>query len=474
MARSAEHSRATRSFDANDGAPSVPCTHSASCNGSDHRAVWIWEGKLAPGEVTILTGAAGKGFVSADIIARVLNGDSFPDEGIRSDGFPSERNPAQPAAGNPASRAPLPVVVVASNRETFDNIARRVEAAGGDTERLQVLPFFAVDDEPQKDEHSPLSASITRGTRSAECGTGEPCATTHRSLITPHQPPDLDYVDHLLALLPEGTLVVVDSVAIRLARRGAELREETLDELRSWAAVARRWRAAVLVITGGLPANPNRAFAALASCGVAASIWALHRDEISLDDRRYLVPLRSARASDATSLVLRIRPAPAQPAAGNSKPGAVARVEWRTPSVKTAEALVLAGAKAMRGGPLGDAKRWLLKRLAEGPVAVNRLKSEVEAGEHEQKPYSWRTVLRAMAELSILSTKVSPGGKAHYEWSLPIEQWQAGQPRPAARESCLEPCDPEQMPLRDTVIEKQMAMSLMEAETASGAALAPR
>jgi len=457
MARSAEKTGANASFDAHSSAPQVPC------NSYGYRSSSLWEGKLSLGELTIWTGAPGKGFVSADLIARVVNGAPFPpDEDFPSDGIPGQpaeggtaqpaagdtaqpasvntaqpaaEDPAQAAAGNAARRRPLPVVVVASNRDTFDSVARRVEAAGGDTERLYLLPFFATDDS--------TCQSLLDNRQSS----------THELPITPRRSLDLEYVENLLGQLPQGVLVVVDPIMVRLARRGAELRDDTLDELRSWAAVARRSRAAVLVITGGLPPNTNRAYAALASCGVAASIWALYRDENFLDDRRYLVPLRSSGASDATSLVLRIRPPE------GAEPGAVARVEWREAGIKTAEALVLAGAKAARRGPLIDAERWLLKCLADGPVAVNWLKSEVEKGDGEPKPFSWRTVLRAMSDLSILSMKkIAVDGKAQNEWSLPVEQWRAGQTRRSAGGSPDATWDGEQGALRGAVLEKLVAL----------------
>ncbi|HEV3023615.1 MAG TPA: AAA family ATPase [Pirellulales bacterium] len=327
MARSHEEREAMGSFDALGAgsaflrllaAATEPANTSCpppQIQGPDHHAQgadWLWERKLAPGEVTILAGAPGKGFVAADIMARALNGAAFPCDANR---------------GDAARRMPLPVLVAAQNRDTFDSIEPRVSAAGGDTERLRVLPCFHVVDAVADAEDDAANDDAANG----------PIA---RSAI--------DQVDDLLAVLPAPTLVIIDPVPIRLARRGAELHPETAFELRDWAAIARRWRAAVLVVTGALPSNANRALNALGASGEAGTILALHRDDKSLDDRRYLVPFRSARSSDRDSLVLVIGPPE------GAAPGAVAGVKWRTTTIKTAEALELAAAKPVRGGPQAD------------------------------------------------------------------------------------------------------------------------
>lgn len=94
--------------------------------------------------------------------------------------------------------------------------------------------------------------------------------------------------------------------------------------------------------------------------------------------------------------------------------GAV-RVEWRGPCSYVAEDLLAPPRNA--GGKLGEAKRFLLNTLGEGPVELDEIKSAAA-----KKSISFRTVERAKSDLGIGSLRRGFGKGSVLFWALPRQE----------------------------------------------------
>lgn len=86
------------------------------------RVEWLWPGRIPRGKLTILDGdpGVGKTTLTADLAARVSQGDSMP--------------------GETSGRSPAGVLLVSAEDGVADTLRPRVEAAGADLYRVHALP----------------------------------------------------------------------------------------------------------------------------------------------------------------------------------------------------------------------------------------------------------------------------------------------------------------------------------------------
>ncbi|HVC93454.1 MAG TPA: AAA family ATPase [Pirellulales bacterium] len=352
-------------------------------NGAEgtERVEWLWPGRLALGQLTILTGGtmSGKSFLSADLAARVTNGFEWPDAiGDRAD------------AGNgeiPPNAKPARVLIVPGNPSRARRLWPRLAAAGADLDRVVVDQA-----DRSKIPNDEIVASIDEAlTRAGDC-----------------------------------KLVIFEPPPLAFASRGAELDEECVAFFQSLANLAARRELAVLVVVGlrhdfSAPVS-KRQLGALASCGAAMSVWALLRDEAT-PELRYLVAARSTEADDQTAMAFRVRQD------RSCASSTAARVEWRADVLATADGASRAfgGAAASRRAVRIDAMRWLKSLLLDGGMPVTEIQREARGA-----GYSWATVRRAQQELPVSAHREYYDGSGHWLWEMEADAWIAGQNRVAS------------------------------------------
>jgi putative DNA primase/helicase len=83
---------------------------------------WLWPGRIPRGKVTMLTGdpGLGKSFVTMDLAARVSTGAAWPDGSGKGMGYPAD------------------VLILSAEDDPADTIRPRLEAAGGDPDRITI------------------------------------------------------------------------------------------------------------------------------------------------------------------------------------------------------------------------------------------------------------------------------------------------------------------------------------------------
>jgi hypothetical protein len=284
------------------------------------------------------------------------------------------------------------VVICSAEDGLSDTIRPRMDAAGGDPDR--VLSLVTVPD-----------------------GDGE------RLLSIPE---DLDVIGHGIERVG-AELVIIDPLMAFLSGDVNSHRDQDVRRaLAPLAKLAEETGAAVLVVrhlnkaSGGNPLYRGGGSIEIIGAARSALLVARHPDD---ERRRVLAPLKSNLAPPAPSLAFILT------AANN---GAV-RVEWKGQSPLDAAALLSAPADHEERSTLSEAQDFLREVLAAGPVPA----AEVQA-EAKDAGISTRTLDRARRAIGVESKREGEPGKrggGTWRWSLPgiKDAKQKGwQPKPTA------------------------------------------
>jgi hypothetical protein len=315
---------------------------------------WLWPGRIPLGKVTLLEGDPdeGKSCVAIELAARVTRGVAMP-------------NTCDPA------RDPEGVVFVTAEDGLADTIRPRLDAAGGNPERVLVFPLDAL---PQIDEEG--LQTIEDAIRA--CGA--------RLLV----------LDPLNAFLSER----VDTYKDHHIRRA----------LAPLAALAARTGAAVLVIrhlnkSGGQNAK-YRGGGSIGIFGAARSALLAAPDP---DDpsRKVLALNKHNLSSDVPALGYELVEVELSPP--GDKPITTVQVRWLGPTRYTPrDLLVEQGGEEDRSG-LDEAMEAIRAIVAKGPVPVKDARARLRAA-----GISDRTADRARARLGV---RAHPTGyQGAWEW----------------------------------------------------------
>lgn len=330
---------------------------------------WFWRGRIPKGKLTLFDGNPGEGksAVCTDLAARKSVGRQWPD------GAPCE-------AGG--------VVICSAEDGLSDTIRPRVDAAGGDPDR--VLSLVTVPD-----------------------GDGE------RLLSIPQ---DLDVIRRGIERVG-AELVIVDPLMAFLSGDVNSHRDQDVRRaLAPLAKLAEETGAAVLVIrhlnktSGGNPLYRGGGSIGIIGAARSALLVARHPDD---ERRRVLAPLKSNLAEPAPSLAFILTEA---------ANGAV-RVEWKGETALSAAALLADPVDDEERDALTEAQAFLGEVLAGGPVPAKEVQEEAQAA-----GIAKRTLDRARKALGVESIRKGEVGKrggGTWLWSLPgikvanPETWQS-------------------------------------------------
>jgi hypothetical protein len=326
------------------------------------RVRWLWYGRIPRGKLTVLEGdpGLGKSTLALDVAARLTRGLPMPGE------HPDEHS------------EPADVVVVSYEDAPADTIRPRLEAAGADLDRVNVIDVLGG--------------------------------------VTVAFPDDTVAVERVVVANRAG-LLIIDPLSAALSEKVDWHRDGAGGGVRRalapLAGLAQRTGAAILAVRHLRKPSENGAGAiyrgggSIGIGGAARSVLLVGKDQQD-PDRRIIVPVKPNVARMAPALAFRLE----------DSDGA-GRIEWEgeVPGV-TADDLV-APARRVRDATLRGAEDFLLNALANGPVPSDEMEAAARAA-----GFSTRTTQRARALLGVQATK-APGGA----WVLALPSTGSGKPK---------------------------------------------
>jgi hypothetical protein len=308
-----------------------------STNGSDpslvrlsavrpERVRWLWPGRIPIGRLTLLDGdpGTGKSTVTMDLAARVTRGRNMPD-------------------GSPGLDAPRGVVLLTAEDGLADTVRPRLDAAGGDADRVVALRWVRA--------------------REAEDG------TPGRRLPTVRDVSDIERAVREVS----AAVVIVDPLSAYMGPADTHRDSDVRAALAGLAELAERLGVAVLAVRhlrkGGAGGNPLYAGGgSIAFVAAARSALLLARDpEDSTEERLVLAPLKSSLCRRPPSLACRVVETPDGTA-----------VRWEGESAHTAARLLEREDGEQRSDRAG-AMDWLRAALADGPRSAREVQREARS-----------------------------------------------------------------------------------------------
>ena len=315
------------------------------------RVDWLWRGRIPKGKLTLIDGdpGLGKSALVVDCAARKSVGRHWPD------GAPCE-------VGG--------VVICSAEDGLADTIRPRLDAAGGDPEKVLALGTLMEDGNERLISIPEDIPTIERGMERVDAAAV--------------------FIDPLMAFLS--------------GRHNAHKDQDVRRALAPLAGLAERTGSAVAVVrhlnkaSGGNPLYRGGGSIGIVGAARSALLVAKHPED---EGRRVLAPLKSNLAQPASSLAFSLTEA---------DNGAV-RVEWLGETTYTADALLSAPIDPEERSALGEAKEFLREALKDAPLWSNAVKKEArEAGISEM------TLRRAKEMLAVRSDKEADGS---WSWRLP-------------------------------------------------------
>jgi hypothetical protein len=318
------------------------------------RVDWLWRGRIPKGKLTLIDGdpGLGKSALVVDFAARKSVGGQWPD------GAPCE-------VGG--------VVICSAEDGLADTIRPRLDAAGGDPEKVLALSTLMQDGNERLISIPEDIPTIERGIERVNA--------------------DAVFIDPLMAFLS--------------GRHNAHKDQDVRRALAPLAGLAERTGAAVGVVrhlnkaSGGNPLYRGGGSIGIVGAARSALLVAKHPE---VDEQRVLAPLKSNLAQPASSLAFSLTEA---------DNGAV-RVEWLGETTYTADALLSAPIDPEERSALGEAKDFLRDALKDAPRWSKAVKKEASEAD-----ISEITLKRAKRELGVRSEKEADGSRT---WRLPEDK----------------------------------------------------
>lgn len=331
------------------------------------RVTWLSPGRLATGKLTILDGdpGLGKSTLLCDFAARITRGESLP-------------------GGQPGP--PRAVIIMSAEDDLFDTIRPRLDAAGGDPNRVFSL--------------STLPGTLAAGRLFA---------------IPAHLPLLEDVITRL-----DVALLVIDPLVAFLERRLSVHNDQ--DVRRAGAALkdlAERTGIAIVAVRHlNKTASTNALYRGGGSIGVigAARCGLLLAADPDDPARRILASSKANLARPPASLAFRLVSVP------NTD---VARIAWEGESPHTAADLLRPATNRERATALNAVRAWLRQALHAGPRPAAEMLTEAQAD-----GISEIALKRARRAEGVIARK-ERGRRGAWTWSLPAQNGKGDHPTPS-------------------------------------------
>jgi len=312
---------------------------------------WLWPGRSALGKLTIIAGnpGLGKSQISMYLAATVSKGGSWV---------------------NGEGSAPLGnVIILSAEDDTADTIRPRLDAAGGDPNRVFVLE--AVREEDRR-----------RGFNLAV---------------------DIERLERVVEEMGNVRLIVIDPVTAYLGKTDSHKNAEVRAVLAPLQEMAERHQIAVVAVTHlakATGAASTSAIGSVAFSGAARAMFLVVKDPDDEKRRLFLVAKNNIGPDNGRGLAFKV-----------VSRGDVSAVEWEPEPVETTadEALRPKDGGGRRAG-IVQAKRLIEALLATGPMSANDVSDEAE-----QAGIAGHALRKASNELGVIKSKRPDG----WLWTLP-------------------------------------------------------
>lgn len=333
---------------------------------------WLWPGRIARGEITLLAGdpGLGKSLVTLDVAARVSRGMSWPD-------------------GASGLRQGASVLLLNGEDDLQVTIRGRLEALGADCYRIATI----CRQQNRVSGKEPLPFALDR---------------------------DFDELVRTVEQLGDCALVVLDPVSAFLGRRGECSNADVRRLLLPLSELARRKRLAVLMVSHlrkDLGVAVRQALGSIAFVAVSRAAWLVSRDA-DQHERRLMLPVKNNLAADVGGLAFTVEP---RGAALHSDEGHAHRehvvVKWSADRIKSRVDEILSESRRPAGRPdteRREAMEWLREYLSKGPQGATEVR---EAG--EAQGFTFSTLRRAFRALGGVAVKGRDGWRDGWQWKLP-------------------------------------------------------
>lgn len=358
-------------------APPVTAANLITVAGVTMKAVaWLWPQRIALGKLTMIAGdpGLGKSFLTLDLAARVSRGAAWPDGTRGCDGG---------------------VVILSAEDDPEDTIRPRLEAAGGNLTRINLL----------------RSVNVPSGN-----GTAQECSFSLQ---------DLAPLEDAIEQTGRCRLVIIDPVSAYCGKADSHSNTEVRGLLGPLSDLAADKGVAVVAVSHlrkGEGKAMYRTMGSLAFVAAARAAFAVAADK---DDRsrRLVLPVKSNIAADRTGLAYRLLPTVVDPEGLKIE---TAAVEWEPDPIEIdADDALGDGRRGQGGDALDEAVDWLASLLTDGPRPAGDVKKQAKAD-----GISARTLDRAKKKLGVVARKESAFG-GPWTWGLRL----MGDAPPASGES---------------------------------------
>lgn len=327
---------------------------------------WIWPGRLARGEMTILDGdpGLGKSTLLCDLAARLTTGRPLPGEDA------------------PLRDGPGGVVLVTTEDSPSHTIRPRLDAAGADPQRVRIVQTV-----PTRDDEGGWNG-------------GE---------AVPKLPDDLDVLKVTCASV-DADLLVIDPLLAHLSGEVNTFKDgDVRSALAPVQAFAEKAGLAVVVVRhltkGSAGANPlYRGQASIGIIGAARLAFAFGEDPENAG-HLVLAPNKVNLGKKPPALKLCLEDSP--------DVGEVARVKWLGTSALSAHDLFSAKQSEADSPALSEAKDFLHERLSAGPQPASEMYDAAEEAGIKKD-----TLKRARREIATSERTGGVGGGGHWQWIL--------------------------------------------------------
>ncbi len=321
---------------------------------------WLWPGRIPLGKLSILDGdpGLGKSLVTIDLAARVSRGLAMPD------GSAGDLSGATGA------------ILLNAEDDPADTVRPRLDAAGGDPERVVLLQGVRrVGEDDKVSVRIPTLADVA----------------TIRSAVQEMG----------------AALVVIDPVMAYLGGKDSHVDSQIRELLAPLAALAAELGTAVVLVrhlrkSGG----SNALYAGGGSIGIIgaarAGLMVAPDPDDETGERRILAATKCNLSRKPESLLFHVETA-----------NEVPHVVWDGTSSRTASDIMEAREGTRSQRPAADEARDFLREvLAHGSRTVSELKDEAR-----RACIAWRSIERAKPEAGVASEKAAFGGG--WRWHIP-------------------------------------------------------
>ncbi len=333
---------------------------------------WTWPSRIPCGKLTVITGdpEAGKTFLGVDIVARITTGTSWPD---RRD----EINPV----GD--------VLMLTAEDGLRDTVIPRLVEAGADLDRVRII----------------------EGTRT----TKDDDDVRLFNLDT-----DLRLLDDAIERHPETRIVLVDPIGSYFGTVKSSYRDADVRAVLGPVAVMAERRNVPVVCLGHLNKQSTngkaiyRMLGSIAFIGLPRAVWLVTRDK-NTPTERLLLRVKSNLAPDPGGLRFTIEGQP------------TGKIHWHDGAVETTADDALREPSEAKARPVTEAKEWLARQLADGPVPSATIWQRAE-----EKGFAERTMKRAKQLIGAESKRLATaeGKKKVDHWVLPGNEGDNANPMP--------------------------------------------